>query len=386
MSRVGRVYLVGAGPGHPGLITVEALRLLKQADAVVFDRLVPEELLQACRPDALRLYVGKAPGKHASRQTEINQLLARLATEHRLVVRLKGGDPFVFGRGGEEAEYLAEHGIPCAVVPGVTSALAAPAAAGIPVTHRDHACSFAVVTGHERADACEDRIDWAALARIDTVVVLMGVHSIERVAGHLIAAGRSPDTPAALVESAYWAGERTVVGTLGTIGDMARDEQVCPPATLVIGEVVRLREQLAPAAELPWLAALDQPTPGPSRAALDRMVAGLREARVLLAVLEVDLFDDFEQQRAIEEIAALKGLALSPLVEACDVLVQAQILLAEDGLFRNSELASRYLCTTSPEYLGDLVREQLRRSLQFRLSDSASALPVRTGQLAAHAV
>ena len=245
---VGKVFLVGAGPGHPDLITVRGRDLLARADAVVFDRLIQQKMLDVCRASVLRVYVGKAPGHHSSRQEEINDLLVRLAGEHEVIVRLKGGDPLLFGRGGEEAQDLAAHGIPFEIVPGVSSALAAPAAAGIPVTHRDCACSLAVVTGHEREGACEDRIDWAALAHIDTLVVLMGVHSLERIAACLVARGKAPDTPAALIESATWEQQRTVVATLGTIAQVAQQQKVQPPATLVIGQVVQLRACLASAA------------------------------------------------------------------------------------------------------------------------------------------
>jgi uroporphyrin-III C-methyltransferase len=240
----GKVFLVGAGPGHPDLITVRGRDLLARADAVVFDRLVQESMLHVCRPDARRYYVGKAPGHHHSRQEEINALLVRLAGEQELVVRLKGGDPLLFGRGGEEAEALAAHGIAFEIVPGVSSALAAPAAAGIPVTHRGYACTFAVVTGHEQEGACDGRIDWSALARVDTLVVLMGVHSLPRVTQRLLEEGRAADTPAALIESASWADERTLVGTLGNIADVAHREKARPPATLVIGDVVTLRAVL----------------------------------------------------------------------------------------------------------------------------------------------
>ena len=378
---LGKVYLVGAGPGHPGLLTVEARRLLGIADVVVFDRLVQEELLSACRPDTVRVYVGKAPGKHASRQPEINERLVELARQHELVVRLKGGDGFVFGRGGEEAEHLARHGVPFAVIPGVTSALAAPTAAGIPVTHRDHACSFAVVTGHERTDARRDRIDWAALAKVDTLVVLMGVHSVERIAGLLMTGGRSGTTPAALIESAYWASERTVVGTLSTIAEIARTEGIQPPATLVIGEVVRLRDSLsAQVSDLCRSAALQQPTPGPSTSVLERVVTQVRQARVLLAALEVDLFDDLESFTSARALARARGLEEAPMTELCSILTDAGILLREGDGVRNAEVASRYLRRQASGYVGDQLKDQIARSLQFDLPSRPSA-PVRTALL-----
>ena len=235
----GKVYLVGAGPGHPDLLTVKAHRLIGQADVIVYDRLVQEECLAHARKDAELIYVGKAPGRHDSRQAEINDVLVRKSSAGNLVLRLKGGDSLLFSRGGEEAQYLAAHGIPFEFVPGVTSALAAPAAAGIPVTHRDLSSSYCVVTGHERADGGEGtKHDWAALARIDTLAVLMGVKNLERIAGRLMQHGKSPDTPAALVQKAYWPGERVLFAPLGEIASRSEEEGIEPPAVLLVGEVV----------------------------------------------------------------------------------------------------------------------------------------------------
>ena len=239
----GKVYLVGAGPGHPELLTLKAAALLKQCDVVVYDRLIQEEVLAFCGPAAERIYMGKPEGRHESRQEEIHELLARKASEGKLVVRLKGGDPFVFGRGGEEAEQLAEQGIPFEVIPGVSSALAGPLSAGIAVTHRDIASAVAVVTGHEaRRDG--SRLDWGALSKIDTLVFLMAVRNVETIAGKLIEHGRDPETPAAMIQMAYWHDEQVVVSTLAGIGEETERAGVQPPATLVIGEVVRLHEKL----------------------------------------------------------------------------------------------------------------------------------------------
>ena len=195
MSSPGKVYLVGAGPGHPELLTLKAARLLERAAVVVYDRLVQEEVLALTDPACERIYMGKPLGRHDSRQDEIHQLLLRKSREGKLVVRLKGGDPFLFGRGGEEAEFLAAHGVPFEVIPGVSSALAAPASAGIAVTHRDMASAVAFVTGHEAAET--SRLDWQALSRIDTLVFLMAVHNAGRITRNLIACGRPPATPAA---------------------------------------------------------------------------------------------------------------------------------------------------------------------------------------------
>jgi uroporphyrin-III C-methyltransferase len=239
--RVGSVALVGAGPGDPRLITVRGLAVLRRADVVVYDRLVDRRLLREARRARL-VFAGKASGDHALPQDEINALLVRHARRGRRVVRLKGGDPFVFGRGGEEAAALAAVGIPFEIVPGVSSAVAVPAYAGIPVTHRGVAASFAVVTGHE---ACEgSRVEWERLATgVDTLVILMGVSALARIAQALIAHGRPPSTPAAVVSAGATVRQATLVDRLDRIG--ARAAAVAPPAVIVIGEVVRLRERLA---------------------------------------------------------------------------------------------------------------------------------------------
>ena len=252
----GTVYLIGAGPGDPKLITVGGAEALKLADVVVYDRLAHPRLLDWARADAERVYVGKQADKHAMKQEDINALLAERAKEGKAVARLKGGDPFVFGRGGEEAEFLRERDVPFVVIPGVTSAIAAPAYAGIPVTHRDAASSFAVITGHERDDAresgtrtagqAEGRRRWDKIAHAaDTRVFLMGVENLEEIAGQLQANGRSPETPVALVRWGTWAGQQeTLVGTLGDIVEKVRAAGFKAPAVTVVGEVVRLRERL----------------------------------------------------------------------------------------------------------------------------------------------
>jgi len=244
----GAVYLVGAGPGDPDLLTVRGLRCLQRADVVVYDRLLDPRLLDEAPRRARRIYAGKGPGRQALRQEEINALLIRHARAGRVVVRLKGGDPFVFGRGGEEAAACVAAGIPWEVVPGVTSALAVPARASIPLTHRGVATSFAVVTGHA-AGTPEDGHEWAALARIDTLVVLMGAGHLTEIADLLIAHGRSPETPTAAIERGMMPGERVLTGTLVTIAELAEREGLISPATLVVGEVVRLREILGAATQ-----------------------------------------------------------------------------------------------------------------------------------------
>jgi uroporphyrin-III C-methyltransferase len=243
MTQVGKVYLVGAGPGDPELLTLRAARLLRSGDVIVYDRLIQEEVLALAKPSSEKLFMGKVLGCHASRQDEIHQLLVEKAREGKTVIRLKGGDPFLFGRGGEEVEYLAEHGVPFEVVPGVSSCLSAPLSANIAVTHRDASSSVAIVTGHN-AIGNHERVDWQALSKIDTVVFLMGVHNVKTIAEKLVAAGRSPDTPAAMIQMAFWDGEHVVTGTLRNIASEVMRAGVEPPATLVVGEVVRLRDKL----------------------------------------------------------------------------------------------------------------------------------------------
>jgi uroporphyrin-III C-methyltransferase len=210
---------------------------------VVYDRLVSEEILAEAPPTAELIYAGKEGGHPSCQQEEINALLISLAREGRTVVRLKGGDPFVFGRGGEEALACRAAGVPCKVVPGVSSAVSVPALAGIPVTHRGVAGSFAVVTGHCMGN---DRLDWEALARIDTLVVLMGLSRLPEIAGLLQRHGRRADTPAAVISRGSLPDEQVVVGTLGNIAQRASEAGLATPATLVVGEVVRLREDLTP--------------------------------------------------------------------------------------------------------------------------------------------
>jgi uroporphyrinogen III methyltransferase / synthase len=244
MSVVGRVALVGAGPGDPGLLTVRGLALIRAADVIVHDRLVNPALLEEA-PRAERIDVGKRPGAHTVSQAEINAILIAQARRGRLVVRLKGGDPFVFGRGGEEAQALAAAGIPVEVVPGVSSAMAAPAAAGIPVTHRRLAASFAVVTGQEDETKTRPAVDWGALAHaVDTLVVLMGSRALPEIARTLITHGRAPETPVALIHAATTPRQLTVTTTLAALADPGAAPSLPAPVVAVIGDVVSLRASL----------------------------------------------------------------------------------------------------------------------------------------------
>ena len=241
----GFVSLVGAGPGDPGLITVKAFEYIKRADTIVYDRLVNPDLLDHAAESCELVYVGKTPKHHTRTQDEINEILVAEAQKGKLVVRLKGGDPFLFGRGGEEAEVLAENGIPFEVVPGVTSAIAAPAFAGIPVTHRDLSSSVVIVTGHENPEKTRASVDWDALADgPDTIVVLMGLGNLASIADRLIRAGKPPDTPVALIQDATTPDQETVTGTLADIVQRASEAGLRPPAVAVIGQVAALREKM----------------------------------------------------------------------------------------------------------------------------------------------
>ncbi len=241
----GRVYLVGAGPGDPKLITVKGLEALQRSDAVVYDRLAGAALLMKTKPGAELIYVGKRPDRHTMKQEEINQLLVDLALQGKTVTRLKGGDPSVFGRVGEEAELLVQYGIEFDIVPGITSAVAVPAYAGIPVTHRDFNSSFLVVTGHEQPEKLDTTIHWDKVANAaDTLIFLMGVAKIRYISEQLIQNGRSSATPVALVRWGTRPEQETLTGTLATIADLVEQAEFKPPAVIVVGEVVRLRDKL----------------------------------------------------------------------------------------------------------------------------------------------
>ena len=242
----GIVYLVGAGPGDPGLMTRRSLELIAAADVVLYDRLIPPGALDGARPDAELRYVGKEPGRPAVEQEQINEQLVELGRAGRRVVRLKGGDPFVFGRGGEEAEALAAAGVSFEVVPGVTAGVAAPAYAGIPVTHRDAASAVAFVTGHEDPSKDGSALDWDALARFPgTLVFYMGIKNLPLIAERLTAAGRAASEPAAVVARGTLGGQRAVTGPLGEIASLVAAAGIRPPAISLVGPVAGLRETLA---------------------------------------------------------------------------------------------------------------------------------------------
>ncbi|NEW04476.1 uroporphyrinogen-III C-methyltransferase [Paenibacillus sp. SYP-B3998] len=242
----GKVYLVGAGPGDPKLITIRGLEAIQKADVIVYDRLASPRLLKHRKPDAELIFVGKLPDKHMLKQEEINQLLVDLAMKGKVVTRLKGGDPSVFGRVGEEAELLADNGVTYDIIPGITSSIAVPTYAGIPVTHRDFTSSFAIVTGHEYPNKTYSSLDWEHLAKaIGTMVFLMGVANLEQICRELIRCGKPPQMPVALVRWGTWTEQQTLTGTLEDITEKVKQANFKSPAVIIVGEVVKLREKLA---------------------------------------------------------------------------------------------------------------------------------------------
>lgn len=241
----GKVYLVGAGPGDPKLITVYGMECIQKADVIAYDRLVNPKLLTYAKEDAELIYCGKSPGRHHLIQDEIHTLLVEKALEGKTVIRLKGGDPFVFGRGGEEAEILKANGIEYEIIPGVTAGIAAPAYAGIPVTHRDHASSYAIVTGHGRDYKGQDNLNWQALAQgIDTIAFYMGIGNMPFICEKLIEHGRNGYTPVAVIEWGTTHQQRTITGTLNTISELAEQGNIKNPAILLVGDVVKMREKI----------------------------------------------------------------------------------------------------------------------------------------------
>jgi uroporphyrinogen III methyltransferase / synthase len=313
-ARPGVVYLVGAGPGDPGLMTARSLELIASADAIFHDRLIPPGALGGAREDAELVYVGKAPGAASVPQDEIARLMVDAARAGRSVVRLKGGDPFVFGRGGEEGEALREAGVEFEVVPGVTAGVAATAYAGIPVTHRDDASAVAFVTGHEDPAKAEEALDWQALARFPgTLVFYMGVKRLAANLAALVEAGRDPEEPAAAVERGTMPGQRTVLGTVGTLAEAVEREGVGAPALIVVGPVVARRDSLA------WLER--RPLHGrrvvvtrarPQASGLAAALRGLGAEVIELPAIRLEpLIDGDEARRAVESIGSYALVCLT---------------------------------------------------------------------------
>jgi uroporphyrin-III C-methyltransferase len=246
MRNTGKVFLCGVGPGDPKLITVKAMELLKDCDVVLYDRLISKDIINQIPAQAEKIYVGRKVGDPTSHQDYTNIQMVRLAKEGKKVLRLKGGDPFIFGRGGEEAEFLFQNGVQFEIIPGISSAIGAAAYAGIPLTHRHYASSLTIVTGHEDGNKAESIVKWDRLANAaDTIVILMGIESLERICYSLINAGMSTKTEIAIIESATLKTQRVISGNLMNIIRKAEDSRIKPPAIIIIGKVVTLCKKLA---------------------------------------------------------------------------------------------------------------------------------------------
>jgi uroporphyrinogen III methyltransferase/synthase len=403
MSRAGKVYLVGAGPGDAGLITVRGADCIGRADVIVYDYLANPALLKHARADAEIVYVGKTAGRHTLTQEAINELLVEKARAGRTVTRLKGGDPFVFGRGGEEAEQLRRAGIPFEVVPGVSSAVAAPACAGIPLTHRDCASAFMVLTGHEDAGKDRGAIDWAQVAAFaGTRVILMGAERIGEIAAELIGHGASADTPVAMVRWGTTSRQETIQGTLATIGRIAEQRGFKPPAVTVIGEVARLRERLrwfelrplfgqrivvtrsrqqasalarrleelgGEVLEVPTIRILPPQDPGPLREAIDGI--GEYDWLVFTSPNGVEAFfrEFFARYTDLRELGAVRLAAIGTATAETLAALHLQVDLQPDE-FTTERLLERFRKSLSCENLkfllprADLADERLARGLE----------------------
>jgi len=241
---VGKVYLTGAGPGDIDLLTIKALRVVREADVIIYDRLANPEILKEAKDGCELIYVGKADGRHILPQDQINEVIYQSALKYDTVVRLKGGDPLVFGRGGEEAKYLKERGIAYEFIPGVTSAISVPAYAGIPVTHRGTSVSFRVVTGHESRHKPQRQVDWESMKSDETLIFLMGLHNLTNIVNNLIRIGRSKDTPCAVISKGTTPDQKSIVGTLSNIVSKVEHAKVETPALIVVGHVVALKRDL----------------------------------------------------------------------------------------------------------------------------------------------
>ena len=309
--KAGKVYLVGAGPGDPGLITLKGLECLKEADVIIYDRLLDERILDLASSRAEKIYVGKTAGEHHRPQPEINQLLVAKAKEGKKVVRLKGGDPFVLGRGGEEAEVLADNKISFEVVPGITSAVAVPAYAGIPVTQRGLASSLAVITGHEDPGKASSSINWEKLATaVDTLVFLMGMQNLPEIVARLVEHGRPPKTPVAVIAEGTKPTQKTVIGDLDNIVVRVQEHNLSAPAIIVVGEVVRLREKLGWFENRPLFGRRILVTRARHQAGtLSRLLSARGAQPVELPAIEIEpLADTRELDQAIAKLAQYQWL------------------------------------------------------------------------------
>jgi len=405
----GKVYLVGAGPGDPGLITVKGTECIRKADVIVYDYLVNERLLGLRRADAEVVYVGKRGGRHTIEQEEISRLLVEKASENKVVCRLKGGDPFVFGRGGEEALELAARGIPFEVIPGVTAAVAAPACAGIPVTHRGYTSTFALVAGHEDPAKESSSVDWSTIATgIGTIALYMGVGNLPEVIRKLIEHGRSPDTPAAVIQWGTMPAQRTVTGTLADLAEKASEAGITAPAVTVVGDVVSLREQLAWFETRPLFGRTIMVTRARAQASeLTGRLEELGACAIEFPTITIDDPDDFAPvDRAIGELDSVDWLVFTSVNgvtsfmkrltrNGLDVRALKGVKICAIGSATRTEVErfSIGVDVVPPEYVAESVAETLaaedmrsKRVLMPRAADARSFLPAKLSEMGADVI
>jgi len=382
MNKQGIVYLIGAGPGDIGLLTLRAKEVLEKAEVVVYDRLADPQLL-AFAPAAEKIYVGKASSHHSMPQAEINKLLVKLAAEGKTVARLKGGDPLVFGRGGEEALELKKHKLPFVFVPGITSAIAVPEYAGIPVTHRQLATSFAVITGHEDPAKGTSSLKWAGLATaVDTLVFLMGVENIVTITKNLLAYGRAADTPAAFIRWGTKAEQETLVTTLGQAAQLAQTTQLKPPAIFLVGSVVTLRQDLNWFEKLPLFGKTIVVTRARTQASkLTRQLANLGAKVWEIPTIKILPLDDFTLlDKAISQLASYHWIIFTSVngVESFFQRLKAKGL--DSRSFAHAKLAAIGTATAAA-----LLHEGLRADVipaTYKAEDLLAALKpyIQTGK------
>jgi uroporphyrinogen III methyltransferase/synthase len=399
----GKAYIIGAGPGDPGLITVKGLRLLGTADSIVYDHLINQSLLEYAKPEAEKVNVGKQVGRKILEQGEINKLLIREARKGKIVVRLKGGDPFLFGRGGEEAEALSQHGIPFEVVPGVTSAIAAPAYAGIPLTHRGLASSVGVATGHEDPAKAASTVNFKKIAQsVDTLVCLMGVGNMDAIIQQVRESGRPPETPVAIVERGTCSDQRVLRGSLKDILPKARRKGLKPPAVIIVGEVVNLRRTVSwfesfplfgktvvvtrakgharslidlleqSGAKVILFPTIEFTTPG-TFSLIDKKISHLKEYDYLVFTSVHGVKTFLSRMRKLKkDLRSLSGIKIAALGEMTAQALREQLLYPEvvPAVFTSRHLADKFkeegvkgkrLLLVRSELASDILPEKLRR-------------------------
>jgi len=371
-TKTGKVFLVGAGPGDASLITQKACECIAKSDLIVYDHLVNPRLLNHSRKDAEKVYVGKVGGEHTLPQREINRLLGKGAGEGKMVCRLKGGDPFIFGRGGEEAEYLSRKGIPFEVVPGVTSAIAAPAYAGIPLTHRKVSSTVAFITGSEAADKPSSAIAWEKISTgADTLVFLMGVANLPEIAAKLIEHGRDPRTPAAIIERGTLPQQRCLQGPLAEIASIAERDKIRPPAIIVVGEIVKLRNSLRWFDKKPLFGKTILVTRAePQAAGMVKTIEGLGGQAVEFPTIRIEPLDDYaELDGAIRSLRGFDWIVFTS-VNGVSAFMSRILQLGTDARC----LAGVSICSIGPRTAEALRRRHLPPDLQAKVFSTSGII------------